>query len=185
MTVEYHRSFFPAMDKTLSLPMYEGINQYDTFVKLVSMYNEEFKIDPAHDPVQAFIDYAKWKSEQGETEIPVTVYEKGEEEFYIWFDLEGEAIQTVTDLEGLLEVFVAIVRKGLPLTALVDILKSLDVHALIEIKGEDGDVGHLIVATSRRKEAWLRLLIKQGLVTPEQIAKVFDERNEKDLPNNE
>ena len=56
MTVEYHRSFFPAMDKTLSLQMYEGHDQYDTFVKLLTMYNDEFKIDPPHDPVQAFID---------------------------------------------------------------------------------------------------------------------------------
>lgn len=181
MTVEYHRSFFQAMDKTLSLPMYEGKTEYDTFVKLLEMYNDEFKIDPPHDPLQAYIDYAKWKSESGESAVPVSVYERDNDTFYIWFNLDGEATHTVTDLEGLLEVFSSIVRKGLPLEALVDILRSLHSNDLIEIMGTDGDVGHLIVATAKRKEAWLGMLIKKGLVTPEKVPGMFDDVTEKDL----
>lgn len=190
MTVEYHPAFFPSMEKTMEL--YDNneyapneSNEYETFAKLVAMYNDEFKIDPPHEPLQAFIDYAKWTSKHGQKEIPLSVYDRDNEVFYIWFNLEGEATHTVTDLEGLLEVFSSIVRSGLPLEALVDILGSLRSNDLIEIQGTEGDVGHLIVATGKRKKEWLRLLIKRGLITPDKIPAMFEEAHEKDLPNNE
>lgn len=184
MSVEYPDAFFPGIDKALALPIYKTDNEFDVFSTNVALYNQEFNVQPPLDPVQAFIDFAKWKSDLSE-HVPIKVYDSKNKTFYIWFELDGESVRSITDLEGLLDVFSSLAAKGLPLPCVVEILQSLQGDGLIELNGEDKDFGRVIVATDKRKRHWAHLLISRGLVSVEDISSAVDKGNENDLPNND